>query len=136
MAEPTRTRLPLTRAPELALRAGSRFAGLVLLHGPSRIDGCIRGEVIASGTLWIGEAAEIDGPVSAENLVIAGSVKGDLRARGRIALEPSARVRGEVEAQRLILAEGSFLEGVCRAGALGDGPEPTLEPPASRRVSP
>ena len=51
-----------------------------------KIEGRIRGEVTASGLLWIGEAARIAGRVEAAEVVVAGEVDGELRASGRIEL--------------------------------------------------
>ena len=125
MSESRRARLPLAQAPATPLPHGASFRGLVLLRGPARIDGRVEGRVVAWDTLWVGREARLQGPVEADNVVVAGAIEGDVRASGRIALESTARVRGELTAERLVLAEGSFLEGSCQAGDAASGGEST-----------
>ena len=108
--------------PDPVVPEGGRFEGVVLLLGPARIEGEVRGEVIAADALWIGEGASVEAPIEAGDLVVAGRVVGDVRATGRVEIAPTGRVQGEVSAGRLVLADGSFLEGACRTGASDDDP--------------
>jgi cytoskeletal protein CcmA (bactofilin family) len=100
--------------PPCVLRSGARFEGLVALNAPGRIDGCVSGEVVASGLLWIGGSARVKARVVASEIVIAGEFDGEAEASGRIELLETARVRARLDTQNLILAEGSFFEGRCR----------------------
>ena len=104
--------------PPAALGPGTEFEGLVQLRGPVRVEGRLRGEVVASGLLWIGAEAEIQARVEADEVIVAGAVDGEIRATARIELLPTARVRAVLAAPRLVLAEGCFFEGDCRAGAV------------------
>ncbi len=108
--------IPGNGPPVTAVGPGAEFHGLLVLRGPSRIEGRVKGEILSEETLWIGKDARVEATVIAENLVIAGHLEGDVRADGRVALEASAQVTGEVTAQRLVLVEGSQLEGSCNAG--------------------
>jgi len=108
-------------APPSVLRAGARFEGLIALRAPARIDGCVNGEVIASGLLWIGGSARVNARIAAPEIVIAGELDGEAEASDRIELLRSARVRATLDTPRLVLAEGSFFEGHCRTHA---EPEP------------
>lgn len=103
--------------PRPLLGPGSRFEGLVVLHGQARIEGRIRGEVIGARRLEIGEGARLEADVEAEELVVAGAVEGGIRAARRLELTPTARVRGPVETPRLRVAEGARLDGSWRVGA-------------------
>jgi cytoskeletal protein CcmA (bactofilin family) len=107
--------------PESVLPPGSEFEGLVSLVRAGRIEGRVRGEIVACGALWIAETARVEGRIEAEEVVISGEVTGEVRARDRIELRPTARVRAALEAPRLVAAEGCFLEGPCAAGE-GVGP--------------
>jgi cytoskeletal protein CcmA (bactofilin family) len=113
---------------EPVLASGAEFCGLLVLHGTARIDGSVRGEVMGADLLWIGPGASVEACLAAREIVVAGEVKGDLVAEGRIELRPGARVLGDVETARLSMAEGSVLEGACRAGA---APAGTPEAPSS-----
>jgi cytoskeletal protein CcmA (bactofilin family) len=115
------------REPEQPLLgAGAEFEGLLLLHGPARIEGRVRGEILGS-SLWIGTAGSVDARVEVDHLVVSGEVAGSIRVRGRIELRPTARVSGDLETQSLVLEEGSFLEGRCVTGP----PKPLASPPKS-----
>lgn len=109
----------------LALEAGARFEGLVLLHGAARIDGQVRGEVVGAEHLEIGEGAALEATVEAGEIVVAGCVVGTLRATLRLELGPTARVHGRIETPRLAAAAGAVVDGECRVG----GPRSTPAAP-------
>ncbi len=109
-------------AVKLALAAGARFEGLVLLHGAARIEGEVRGEVVGAERLEIGEGAALEATVEAGEIVVAGRVEGALRATRRLELRPTARVRGRIDAPRLAAADGARIDGDCRVGGPGRTP--------------
>lgn len=119
MAETTQLVDAVPRS-ELTLGPETEFEGLVLLHGPTRIEGRIHGEIRSEDRVWLGKHARVEGRIVAEELVVEGSVEGDLRASRRITLGRSARVRGSLESPRLLVEEGSQLEGRC---SMGTSPE-------------
>jgi cytoskeletal protein CcmA (bactofilin family) len=112
--------------PERALIApGAEFEGLLVLHGPARIEGRVRGEILGS-SLWIGRSAAVDARVEVDRLVVNGELAGSVCVRGRAELGSTARVSARLDAGSLVLEEGSFLEGYCCAGPV----RPATEPPA------
>ena len=114
--------------PERALLgAGSEFEGLLLLHGPARIEGRIRGEILGT-SLWIGPSASVDARVEVDHLVVSGEVAGSVEVRGRALLRATAHVSADLSAESLVLEEGSFLEGRCSTGAGGASARPPDEP--------
>ena len=123
---------PAGSPPPPVIRRGAEFDGLVLLPEAARIDGRVCGDVIASGLLWIGEAARLKARIEAGEVVVAGVVEGEVRASERIRLLATGRVTGGLRAPRLVLADGSFLEGLCRTGSNDDDAVPEADsPPAS-----
>ena len=112
-----------TGEPERALIGpGASFDGLLLLHGPTRLEGRVRGEIVGS-RLWVGRSAAVEARVDVDELVVSGAVAGEVRVRGRALLRATARVAASLEAGSLVLEEGSLLEGRCSTGA-GD-PSPS-----------
>ena len=107
---------------KLALAAGARFEGLVLLHGSARIEGQVRGEVVGAERLEIAECAALEASVEAAEILVAGRVEGALRASRRIELAPTARVRGRIDTPRLAAADGARVDGECHAGIPGKTP--------------
>lgn len=122
--QPRADAVPGEPAPpaEPVLPRGTAFEGTLVLPGPARIEGRVRGEVLAGGPVWVGESGVVEADLEADEVVVEGRVEGDLRARSRIALGPRAVVRGDLEAPRLEMAEGSRVDGRCRCG--GGTPAP------------
>ena len=106
--------------PEQALIApGAEFEGLLLLHGPARVEGRLRGEIVGT-TLWVGRSATLDARIEVDELVVSGAIAGSVRVRGRALLRATARVTADLVARSLALEEGSVLDGACRTGAAED----------------
>jgi cytoskeletal protein CcmA (bactofilin family) len=116
-----------SRPPAPVIAAGAAFEGLLHLPAPARIDGCLRGEVLAATTVWIGEAARVRARIEAEEVVVEGELEGEVRASRKIELRASARVTATLATPRLVLADGSFFEGRCETVGAGDaaGPAPS-----------
>ena len=109
---PASARVP----PPTVLRAGDDFTGLVVLPDPARIDGRVRGRLVAEGLVWIGETGRIRASVEADEVVVAGHVEGHVTARSRVELLPGGSIIGGLQTPVLLVADGSILEGLCRTG--------------------
>jgi cytoskeletal protein CcmA (bactofilin family) len=99
--------------PPPRLPQGAVFEGLLVLPGPARIDGRVRGEVLAASDLWVGPTGHIEADLEARAIVIEGRVEGDVTATERIELRGSARIHGKVAAPRLAMADGCTVDGAC-----------------------
>ncbi len=112
------TRLPASARvpPPTVLRAEDDFTGLVVLPDPARIDGRVRGRLVAEGLVWIGESGRIRASVEADEVVVAGHIEGQVTARSRVELLPGGSIVGGLQTPVLTVAEGSILEGPCRTG--------------------
>ena len=89
---------------------------MLAFRGSLQLEGRLRGDVIAEGSLRVEAQGRVEGRIEVDELVVAGVVEGDVLARRRVELLPTARVHGEVRTPALCLAEGSVLDGRCRAG--------------------
>lgn len=116
---------PRRQPPPLILRRDAEFSGIVVLPRPARIEGRVSGSVLASGLVWFGETARVQARIEAEEVVVAGEVEGTIAARKRVDLLATARMHGDLRTPRLTVADGSFLEGRCRAGITDDGETPS-----------
>jgi cytoskeletal protein CcmA (bactofilin family) len=112
---PGATPVGLFEAP-VAVPAGGHYRGLLSFRGAARVDGNFEGEVIASGTLWIGKAAVVRARIDVDELIVAGVLDGEVRARSRIEVLATGRVRGALCTPRLALADGCLLQGRCQTG--------------------
>src|SRR5437762_10882743 len=81
-------------------------------NGPAKGFGRIKGELRASDLL-IGEGAQIDGSVIAQNVTVCGRVKGTIRAV-RVKLQNGGAVEGDIFHRSLSIDENSEFEGSSR----------------------
>jgi cytoskeletal protein CcmA (bactofilin family) len=91
--------------------AGTRFEGLLSFWGTARVEGVLRGEVVAQGTLEVGPQAAVDARVEADRVVIEGTVDGEIAARERVEVLPGARVRATIRTPSLVVLDGAQFEG-------------------------
>ena len=99
------------------LGKGTRISGKLSFEGAARIDGHVEGEISATGTLVIGEAALVNAQISGSSIVIHGKVTGDLTASKRLEIRAPGRLYGNVTTPSLIIEEGVVFEGHCSMGA-------------------
>jgi cytoskeletal protein CcmA (bactofilin family) len=95
--------------------AGTFVVGDVTFTGGLRIDGQIRGNVVAANgepsALVISEQAKIDGEVRVSHVVVNGTVNGPLIANDYLELQPKARIVGDVTYKTLEMHVGAVIRG-------------------------
>ena len=107
--------------------------GTLTSTGDIQIDGRVDGD-IRSGSVTIGEKANFEGEIVAEECTIRGRVQGIVRAR-KVHLSGTCHMEGTILHEALAVEVGAFFEGTCRhsadplAEAAGKPePRPTFEP--------
>lgn len=93
---------------------GTEIDGKVAFSGTVLLNGRVRGEIVSTDTLVVGEKAVINASIRAVVVEVSGEVVGNVSASERIELHPSCRVYGDIEAPVVIIDEGALLEGQCR----------------------
>jgi len=105
--------------------AGAVVCGDVTFTGGLRIDGQVRGNVVAAnsepGTLVISEHARVDGEIRVSHVVINGTVNGPLFAKDYLELQPKARVLGDVTYKTLEIHVGAVIQGRFNHAEPGTG---------------
>lgn len=95
--------------------AGTTIEGDITFTGGLRVDGRVRGNVVASdgksGTLVLSEQAQIEGEVRVSHVVINGTLVGPIHAAEYIELQPKANVTGDVYYKSLEVQVGAVLQG-------------------------
>lgn len=94
--------------------AGSTWNGTFTTEGSVRLDGTISGEVKASGTVYIGEGANVNATVQGKYIVVAGNFDGQMYCSDRVVLQPSSKVRGSITTRLFSVGEGAFIDGEVR----------------------
>ncbi len=97
--------------PICAIAAGTRFDGLLSFWGDARVDGNLRGEVAARGSLDVGPDARIHGRIEVDTLIVAGRIDGQIFARVRVEVLRGAHVSASIRTPRLAVDEGAYFEG-------------------------
>jgi len=98
-----------------ALSRGTKIEGKLSFDKPVRIDGELKGEVVAPTALVVvGADAKIDAQLEASVLVILGEVRGAVRALKRVELLAGGTVIGDIETSELVIEQGSSFNGSCK----------------------
>jgi cytoskeletal protein CcmA (bactofilin family) len=96
------------------LGKNTEFEGKLSFSGTVRIDGHFKGEILADGTLLVGDDAVVESEVQVSQLVVSGEVRGNLFAAEKIEIHPPGKVFGNIQAPAVVMDEGVVFEGCCR----------------------
>jgi cytoskeletal protein CcmA (bactofilin family) len=88
------------------------IVGNIECKGPAQVFGRVEGELHAS-ELLIGDGAQIEGSIIAQNVTVCGRVKGIIRAV-RVKLQNGGAVEGDIFHRSLAIDENSLFEGSSR----------------------
>jgi cytoskeletal protein CcmA (bactofilin family) len=95
------------------LGKGAEFAGKLMFNGSVRIDGDFKGSIFGSGTLVIGEGAEIEADIRVDAVMISGDVRGQIDVKKQIRIYSTGKVMGDLNTPVFAVEEGAFFEGTC-----------------------
>jgi len=98
--------------PASCIGSGMSVVGKIECDGPAQVFGRIEGELRASDLL-IGDGAQIEGSVIAQNVTVCGRVKGTIHAV-RVKLQNGGAVEGDIFHKSLSIDENSLFEGSSR----------------------
>lgn len=102
--------------------------GNVHFKGGLRIDGSVKGNVIADGDepsmLVISEFAKVEGEVRVAHLVVNGEIIGPVYSSELLELQPKARITGDVYYKALEMHGGALVAGKLTHDQVG---EPVLK---------
>jgi cytoskeletal protein CcmA (bactofilin family) len=94
---------------------GTTIEGNITFSGGLRVDGHVRGSVVASdgksGTLVLSEQAQIEGEIRVSHVVINGTVVGPVHAAEYVELQSKANVTGDVHYKTLEIHLGAVVQG-------------------------
>jgi cytoskeletal protein CcmA (bactofilin family) len=95
--------------------AGTTIEGNITFSGGLRVDGHVRGNVLAAedkpGTLVLSEQARIEGEIHVSHVVINGTVVGPVHAIEYVELQAKANVTGDVHYRTLEMQLGAVVQG-------------------------
>lgn len=95
--------------------ASTIITGNVHFKGGLRIDGCVKGDVIAesdeTSMLVISEHARVEGEVRVAHLLVNGEIVGPVFSSELLELQPKARITGDVNYKALEMHGGAVVSG-------------------------
>lgn len=97
--------------PGTFIDQGAEFVGVLRSAGSVRIDGELRGEVVAEDAVIAGESAAVEATVRARRVLVSGAVVGKVVASREVVLRRTAKVHGDVETPCLEVERGAVLNG-------------------------
>src|SRR5947209_1042355 len=107
--EPTATK---KSGRDSCIGTGMSIVGSIECNGPAQVFGRIEGELRASDLL-IGDGAQVEGSVIAQDVTVCGRVKGTIRAV-HVKLQNGGVVEGDIFHRSLSIDENSQFEGSSR----------------------
>jgi cytoskeletal protein CcmA (bactofilin family) len=93
--------------------ASARVDGNVHFSGGLRIDGVVKGNVVAedAGTVIVSEEATVEGEIRVGHAVINGKVVGPIHGAESVELQAKANVNGDVHYKSLEVHLGAIVQG-------------------------
>lgn len=93
--------------------ADAEFEGVLVTKQTARIDGILKGEIRAEGTLFIGNTGKVIGNIHAAEVVVAGIVEGDIYATTKIDVYSTGKIYGDITTKALVVDEDGVFDGKC-----------------------
>ena len=113
VVEPVVARPPIPKAGTgSCIGSGMSIVGKIECTGPAQIFGRIEGELRAS-QLLIGNGAQVEGSVIAQDVTVCGRVKGTVRGV-HVKLQNGGAMEGDIFHRSLSIDENSQFEGSSR----------------------
>lgn len=110
----SKTSKPQSRI-DCLIGAGTTIEGNLAFSGGLRVDGRVRGNVVAvdgeAATLVVSEEARIEGEIRVSHVVINGTVVGPVHASEYIELQAKCNVTGDVHYKTIELHLGAVVQG-------------------------
>jgi cytoskeletal protein CcmA (bactofilin family) len=100
------------------------------IQGPENlhVEGHIKGAVVLSGDIFIGNTGIVEADIEAKNIIIQGEVTGNVKAHRQLEIHPTGKLVGDCTAASIDIKEGAVFEGrsnmIRSSAAAGPGSSP------------
>ena len=98
------------------ISSGVVIEGKVSSNGNVRVDGTVKGDIVAQGNLTVGEHGTIQGQLTGDIVSIGGKVEGTVNAKEKLVLEAKAVLKGDLVTKILVVEAGAMFEGKSAMG--------------------
>lgn len=93
---------------------GTNIVGDIESEGDFRIEGSIKGKIIAKGRIVVGTSGNVDGEIICGDADIFGTVNGKLEVRSLTVFKASAIFTGDVITKKISIEPGAVFTGTCQ----------------------
>jgi len=105
-----------------------RFEGTMEISGTLRLEARVKGAIISSQTLMLGDHAHVEGQIEGNHVMISGRFDGVIFAKGRVEIQPKGIVTGEIHTPCLVIEPGGIFDGQCHMLAASEAAKPIAIP--------
>ncbi len=95
------------------IAAGTEIVGDITSNGDFRIEGSIKGKIVAKGRIVIGESGKVEGEIICSDADFRGSILGKVEVSNLTILKESATFNGEVLTKKISIEPGAVFTGTC-----------------------
>jgi cytoskeletal protein CcmA (bactofilin family) len=110
------------------LEKGVRIEGTLEASGVFRIDAQMKGNLLSTHSLILGEGARVEGQIEGNHVVISGKFDGVIFAKGRVEIQAKGVVTGEIHTPCLMIEPGGIFDGRCHMLAASESTKPLTIP--------
>jgi cytoskeletal protein CcmA (bactofilin family) len=110
------------------LEKSVRLEGTLEFTGTFRLECQVKGTIISTDTLLLGEGAQVEGQIEGNHVVISGRFDGVIFAKGRVEIQPKGIVTGEIHTPCLVIDPGGIFDGHCHMLASSEATMPLTIP--------
>ncbi|MEJ7627935.1 MAG: polymer-forming cytoskeletal protein [Ferruginibacter sp.] len=96
---------------------GTVITGNIESGGDIRIDGILKGNLLAKAKVIIGADSIIEGDIICQQADVSGRVEGRLQVNDLLYLKGQAVVLGDIHSAKLLIEPTVSFNGQCRMGA-------------------
>ncbi len=89
------------------------ITGTVDVKGALRVDGTVKGKVICTGCVTIGQTGLVEADIESNTSVIAGRMVGNVVATEKIELQAKCELDGDIKTKSLVIEQGAVFCGAC-----------------------
>jgi len=100
------------------IMSGTNLTGDVVCDGNIRIDGTLKGNLVAKGKVVIGPSGLVDGEINCQNADISGTVKAKVTVSELLTLKATAKLSGDISTNKLAIEPGANFTGACSMGGI------------------
>jgi cytoskeletal protein CcmA (bactofilin family) len=110
------------------LEKNVRLEGTLEASGVLRLDSQMKGNILSSHSLVLGEGARVEGQIEGNHVAIAGKFDGVIFAKGRVEIQPKGVVTGEIHTPCLVIEPGGIFDGQCHMLTASESAKPLTIP--------